>query len=87
AALNSVSGFDVPIVIDTPLARISSEPSRSIARNLPNYLQGKQVTLLVTEKEYSPEVRKELSSTVGKTYIIDVIEKEWGNLAQVNPLK
>jgi len=87
AALNSVSGFDVPIVIDTPLARISSEPSRSIARNLPNYLQGKQVTLLVTEKEYSPEVKKELSSTVGKTYIIDVIEKEWGNLAEVKPLK
>lgn len=83
AALNSVSGFEVPLIIDTPLARISSEPSRNIARNLPNYLKGKQVTLLVTEKEYSPEVKKELSKAVGKTYVINVIEKERGNLAEV----
>lgn len=83
AALNSVSGFEVPIVIDTPLARISSEPSRNIARNLPNYLKNKQVTLLVTEKEYSTEVKEELSDRVGKTYLINVIEKEQGNLAEV----
>jgi len=83
AALNSVSGFEVPIIVDTPLARISSEPSRNIAKNLPNYLQNKQVTLLVTEKEYTPEVAKELSERVGKTYVIDVIEKERGNLAEV----
>jgi len=83
AALNSVSGFEVPIIIDTPLARISTEPSRNIARKLPAYLQDKQVTLLVTEKEYSPEVRKELSERVGKTYLINVIEKERGNLAKV----
>jgi len=83
AALNSVSGFEVPIIIDTPLARISTEPSRNIARKLPAYLQDKQVTLLVTEKEYSPEVRKELSERVGKSYLINVIEKERGNLAKV----
>jgi DNA sulfur modification protein DndD len=83
AALNSVSGFEVPIIIDTPLARISSEPSRNIARKLPGYLQGKQVVLLVTEKEYSPEVKEELSERVGQTYLINVMEKERGNLAQV----
>jgi DNA sulfur modification protein DndD len=83
AALNSVSGFEVPIIIDTPLARISSEPSRNIAKKLPSYLQGKQVVMLVTEKEYSPEVKEELSERVGKTYVINVMEKERGNLAQV----
>jgi hypothetical protein len=31
AALNSVSGFKVPIIIDTPLARISSTPRKNIA--------------------------------------------------------
>jgi len=86
-ALNSVSGFEVPIIIDTPLARISSEPSRNIARNLPNYLQNKQVTLLVTEKEYTPEVKNELSGRVGMTYIINVTEKEQGNLAEVKLLE
>jgi len=87
AALNSVSGFEVPIIVDTPLARISSEPSKNIARNLPNYLQNKQVTLLVTEKEYTPEVKKELAESVGKVYVIDVIEKERGNLAEVKLVK
>jgi len=83
AALNSVSGFEVPLIIDTPLARISSGPSRSIAKNLPKYLKEKQVTLLVTEKEYSPEVKEALSERVGKTYIINFYEKERGNLAEV----
>jgi DNA sulfur modification protein DndD len=87
AALNSVSGFEVPLVVDTPLARISTEPSRNIAENLPNYLKGKQLTLLVTEKEYSPEVQKALSDALGKVYIINVEEKEHGNLAEVELVK
>jgi len=87
AALNSVSGFEVPIIIDTPLARISTQPSKSIAENLPNYLQGKQVALLVTEKEYSSEVKEALSDAVSKTYIINITEKERGNLAEVQLLE
>ena len=81
AALNKVSGFHVPIIIDTPLARISKEPSKNIAQNLPNYLGDKQVTLLVTEKEYSEEIRNTLSEFVGKEYIINVEERALGNLA------
>jgi len=83
AALNSVSGFDVPIIIDTPLARISNEPTMSIAENLPNYLPNKQVTLLVTDKEFTPEVKKTLSKVVGKTYLINFIEKDYGGLSEV----
>lgn len=86
AALNNVSGFDVPIIIDTPLGRISKEPKKSIARNLPKYLKGKQVTLLVTEEEYTPEVRKLLSDRVGKNYVIEFKETGNGNLAEVVPL-
>jgi len=83
AALNSVSGFKVPIIIDTPLARISTEPTRSIAENLPNYLPGTQVSLLVTDKEYTPDVRDALSQVVGKTYLINFIEKDYGGLSEV----
>lgn len=84
AALNSVSGFKVPIVIDTLLARISSEPRKSIAENLPRYLEGTQVVLLVTEEEYTPEVEKALSGSVGKMYEINFNEKVRGGLAEVN---
>lgn len=87
AALNSVSGFEVPLIIDTPLARISSEPSKNIARNLPIFLEDKQVTLLVTEKEYSPEVSEELKPRVGADYLINVVEKPQGNLAEVKLVK
>ncbi len=83
AALNSVSGFEVPIMIDTPLARISTEPTRNIAENLPNYLPNKQVTLLVTDKEFTPDVRDALSKVVGKTYLINFIEKDYGGLSEV----
>ena len=39
AALNSVSGFDVPIIIDTPLGRMSSEPKEHIANTDKGYLK------------------------------------------------
>lgn len=84
AALNSVSGFEVPLMIDTPLARISREPRKNIAMNLPNYLEGTQVTLLVTEEEYTSEVKNQLSKRVGRTYAIDFLEKQRGGLAEVN---
>ncbi|MFZ7137852.1 MAG: AAA family ATPase [archaeon] len=83
AALNSVSGFDVPLIIDTPLARISSEPRVAIAKNLPNYLEGKQVTLLVTDEEFTSDVKDALQPKVDKIYQIFVEEKKRGNLAEV----
>ncbi len=85
AALNSISGFKVPIFIDTPLGRLSREPKDNIAKNLPNYLEDKQVVLLVTEEEYTSEVRKRLSGRVGKEYFIEVEEAPEGNIAKVVP--
>ena len=83
AALNSVSGFEIPIIIDTPLARISDEPSKNIALNLPKYFINKQITILMTEKEYSDEVKEAISDFVGKSYIINITEQKLGNLAGV----
>ena len=83
AALNSVSGFNVPVIIDTPLGRISREPRKNIAEKLPNYLKGTQVTLLVTEEEYTKEVKDALSKNVDKTYLINFEEKGEGKIAEV----
>ena len=83
AALNSVSGFNVPIIIDTPLGRLSKEPKKNIAINLPNYLKGKQVTLLVTEEEYTQEVRDYLAINVSKEYIINFKDLKNGNESKV----
>ena len=83
SALNKVSGFDVPIIIDTPLARIAGEPRENIARNLPYYLMGKQVLLLVTEDEYTKNVREKIRKAVGKEYLIKFRETEEGGEAEV----
>lgn len=87
AALNNVSGFEAPIIIDTPLGRIDKgEPKRRIAKNLPEALAGKQVTMLVTGSEYTDEVREELTPYIGKEYYILFEEYDVGNVAEVKPL-
>ena len=83
AALNTVSGFDVPIIIDTPLGKLGKIPKKNIAEKLPNYLEGKQVIMLVTEEEYTEEVRNSLSSRLGKEYKIDFVESENGGISKV----
>jgi DNA sulfur modification protein DndD len=83
AALNSVSGFKVPVIIDTPLGRIDPGPRKKIAQKLPNYLKGTQVTLLVTESEYTEEVREALQGKVSKTYTISFQEKGEGKIAEL----
>lgn len=84
AALNGVSGFSAPIVIDTPLGRIANEPSSNIAKNLHKFLKGRQITMLMTDKEYSKEIREQLSSRIGKEYMIKFTEyPNGGGIAEV----
>ena len=80
AALNTVSGFNLPIIIDTPLGRISKDTRLNIASNLPRFLKNKQVILLVTDEEYTSDVRKKLEKSIGKEYEINLkqIDKTGG---------
>lgn len=82
-ALSTVSGFDPPIIIDTPLGRLSSEVKKNIAQNLPNYLENKQVIILMTDEEYSPEVRKSLSKRLASEYKIKFKDSSVGSEAWV----
>jgi len=71
AAMSQISGFSAPVVIDTPLGRISSEPKHRIAQNIPEYLKGKQVTFLMTDEEYTQEVSAFLGGSVANEYKLD----------------
>lgn len=55
-ALRKITGFAFPIIIDTPLGRVSGEPRYNIANLLPSFMKGNQVTLLVTDSEYQAEI-------------------------------
>lgn len=71
AAMSQISGFSAPVVIDTPLGRISSEPKHRIAQNIPKYLEGKQVTFLMTDEEYTEKVSAFLKGSVANEYKLD----------------
>ena len=47
AALRKITGFGFPLLIDTPLGRVSGEPRHNIAVTLPDIMGDNQVTLFV----------------------------------------
>jgi len=81
AALTQISGFNAPILIDTPLGRISSEPKRRIANNLPQYVEDTQITFLMTDEEYTDEVQAMVKGTLANEYRLEFDE----NVTEVKP--
>ena len=83
AALRKITGFKFPLVIDSPLGKVSGKPRHNIAKALPSFLNGTQVTMLVTNTEYDDEIhdkddnmtfpstRETLEKVVGMQYVID----------------
>ena len=51
-AIRTIVGFKVPLIIDTPLGKISGKPTKNIADFISNFSKDVQITLLVTDKEY-----------------------------------
>lgn len=68
AALYSVSGYNVPVIIDTPLGRISGATRYNIASALPEYLSETQLIMTMTDTEYTDEVRQAMNYAVGGEY-------------------
>lgn len=71
SALTSISGFEAPIVIDTPLGRISGEPRNRIAQNLPDYIEDTQLTFLMTDSEYTIQVESRLKDHISNEYELE----------------
>lgn len=83
-ALNSLSGFDLPIVIDTPMGNLDEDIQMNIAEFLPNYSKDKQITLLVKSKEYTKEFRSAVYDYVGEEYKLEFDEDQKG-ITRVKP--
>ncbi|MFW9887399.1 MAG: AAA family ATPase [Candidatus Thorarchaeota archaeon] len=84
-ALNVVSGFEFPLVIDTPLGRISSAPRISLGQNLSKSLKGRQIIFLMTDVEYTPDFKEAISESISQEFRIDFtdIPKMKGGQAKV----
>lgn len=83
-ALNSLSGFELPIVIDTPMGNLDEDIQMNIAQFLPDYSKNKQITLLVKSKEYTKEFRNEVIDYIGYEYRLNFSENQKG-ITKVEP--
>ena len=61
SALMTISGFQAPVIIDTPLGKIDDEHREYITTELPRFLAGTQLILLVTPTEYDNNVKANLN--------------------------
>lgn len=65
-ALRNYSGYDVPIIIDSPVGKIDEGNRESIAKNIPNQLKDRQIIFLVTNSEYTSVFKEFLESQISK---------------------
>ncbi|MBF0488890.1 MAG: DNA sulfur modification protein DndD, partial [Nitrospirae bacterium] len=69
AGLARVSGFEIPLVVDTPLGRLDSKHRKRIENFWIS--TGRQVILLSQDAEIGAEELEQLHEHVGKTYLLE----------------
>ena len=77
-AIHEASGHNCPLVIDSPLGRVSGEIRTNTVSTLLEISKRKQIIMLFTEDEYSERVKKIFDGkAVMRTIDIDKHEKSW----------
>jgi DNA sulfur modification protein DndD len=81
--VHSISGFKAPLLIDTPLARVSDENRVNFAEVLLDISKDKQMILILTPDEFSDNI-KPIFENVPK-FEIEILEEEYmTNIKEVN---
>ena len=83
SALHNISGFNLPIVMDTPLGNLDVDMRHNIAKFLPQFVDGRQIVLLVTGTEYTDDFKNTLRDSIGKEYTIQWSNSEDGKESKV----
>lgn len=74
SSLMTISGFQAPVIIDTPLGKIDDEHRDHITTELPKFLSGTQLILLVTPTEYDANVKTNLNKYLLKENFYQITE-------------
>lgn len=82
-ALHNVSGFHSPILIDTPVARVSDEQRENFGKILIEISKEKQIILLFTNDEYSDNIKKIISPMASNQYAIEMAPDEMSTTIEV----
>jgi hypothetical protein len=94
AAIREIANRNYFMMIDSPLHNISQEERVEIAQNLPSFLPGTQITLLVQDQEYTGHAKKKITgqeipsvrdtlmknNSVWREYLLEA-KREKGNTA------
>ena len=74
-ALGKTSGRDLPIIVDTPLSRLDRAHRKSLMRD---YVPAasRQIILLCTDSELTPDLDKLISPFVARRYEIGVFQRD-----------
>lgn len=75
-ALHKVSGFDSPILIDTPVARISDLHRSNLGKVFASVGRNKQTILLLTPAEYSEEISINLDPMSSSKHELRLVRDE-----------
>lgn len=67
-AIHEISGFESPIVIDSPVGRVSDENRRKFAESLAEISKRKQIIMLFTPDEYSKDISEVFDSIAVKSF-------------------
>lgn len=75
-ALHNVSGFDSPILVDTPVARVSNEQRENLGKIFHQISGNKQLILLFLPTEYSVEISRTLDTCASSMRKLRLTEDE-----------
>ena len=75
-ALHKVSGYNSPIIIDTPVAKVSDDHRKHFAEIFMEVSEKKQIILLFTPAEYSSEIRNIFQDNINSEYAINFVLEE-----------
>jgi len=81
--IHSISGFDAPLLIDTPLARTSGDNRVNFVEKLLEVSTVKQIIIIVTPDEYSPNVAPILDKVKNK---FEITMNDAETISKINPI-
>jgi len=71
-SLHKISGINAPLVIDSPVGRVSDDSRENFAQVLANVSRSKQIIMFFTPSEYSDEVKETFKNKIGTLYYLDM---------------
>jgi DNA sulfur modification protein DndD len=76
--MSTIAGRTIPLVVDTPLARLDKDHRRNLAKSyFPNAAQ--QVIILSTDSEFTDELYSDIESAISRQYLIEFRDEIGGS--------